>query len=43
MSKEMRSILVFLSITVVLLVIVTLLLNGFDLSNFQIRKGFSIN
>lgn len=39
MSKEMKSILVFFSIAIVLLVIVALLVSGFDLSNFQIRKG----
>ena len=43
MDKETRSILVILSLAVVLIVVVTLLLNGFDLSNFLIRKGISVN
>lgn len=42
MSKEMKSILVFFSIAVVLFVIVTLFVSGFDLSNFQIRKGIHL-
>ena len=43
MKKETKSILVILSIAVVLIIVITLLLNGFNLSNFMIRKGFSIN
>ena len=43
MNKETKSILIFLSLAIVLLIVVTLLLNGFDLSNIQIRKGFLIS
>ncbi len=43
MDKETKKWLAIISVAIALLVIILLLLSGFDISGFEIHKGIKIN